>query len=36
MTYPFLNFQVGIAQWGFWIKGVKSVGRNLLLAICFG
>jgi len=36
MTYPFLDFRVGVGQWGFRIEGVKYVGRNLLLAICFG
>jgi len=36
MTYPFLNFRVGVGQGGFRIKGVKYVVRNLLLAICFG
>jgi len=36
MTYPFLNFRVGVGQWGFRIKGVNCVGRNLLLASCFG
>jgi len=36
MTYPFFNFQVGVGQRGFRIKGVKRVGRNLFLAICFG
>jgi len=35
VTYLFLNFQVGVGQWGFRIKGVKFVGKNLLLAICF-
>jgi len=36
MTYPFLNFQVGVGQRGFRIKRVKCVGRNLFLATCFG
>jgi len=36
MTHPFLNFRVGVGQRGFRIKGVKYVGRILLLAICFG
>jgi len=36
MTYPCLNFQVGVRQPGFRIKGVKWVGRNLFTAICFG
>jgi len=36
MTCPFLNFRVGVRQRGFRIKEVKSVGRNLFLAICFG
>jgi len=35
MTYLFLNFRVGVGQRGFHIKGVKCVGRNLLLPICF-
>jgi len=35
MTYPFLNFQVGVGQQGFRIKGVKCVRRNLFLVICF-
>jgi len=26
MTYPFLNFRVGVGQRGFRIKGVKCVG----------
>ena len=29
MTYPFLNFWVGVGQRGFQIKGVKSVPSNL-------
>jgi len=36
MTYPLLNFRVGVGQRGFWIKEVKCVGRNLFLAIRFG
>jgi len=36
MAYPFLNFRVGLRQQGFQIKGMKSIGRNLFLAICFG
>jgi len=38
MAYPFLNirYRVGVGQRGFLIKGVKCVGRNLFLAICFG
>jgi len=36
MTYPFLNFRVGVGQQGFRIKGMKCVGRNMFLAICFG
>jgi len=36
MTYPLLNIQVGFGQQGFQIKGVKFIGRNLFLAICFG
>jgi len=36
MTYPFLNFQVGVGQQGFQIKGVNCVGGNLFVAICFG
>jgi len=36
MTYPFLHFRVGVGQQGLRIKGVKFVGRNMFLAICFG
>jgi len=36
MTYPFFNFQVGVGRRGFQIKGVKYIGINLFLAICFG
>jgi len=34
VAHPFLNFQVGVRQRGFRIKGVKCIGRNLFLAIC--
>jgi len=29
----FLNFRVGVGQRGFWIKGVKCIERNPLLAV---
>jgi len=35
MTYPFLNFRVGVGQQGFRIKGVKCVWSILFLEICF-
>jgi len=34
MTYPFVNF--GVGQLGFQIRGVKRIGRDLFLEICFG
>jgi len=33
LTYPFLNFRVGVGQQNFRIKGVKCIGRNPLLAV---
>jgi len=33
LTYPYLNFRVGVGQRGFRIRGVKCIGRNPLLAV---
>jgi len=29
MTYPFLNFQIGVGQRGFRIKGVKCIEKSV-------
>ena len=34
MAHRFLNFWVGVRQWGFRIKGVKCIERNMFLTIC--
>jgi len=33
LTYPFLNFRVGVRQQGFRINGVKCIGRNPFVAV---